>query len=478
MKTILTKNYYQLIKNKFSDDQIKETKKELTVKPHIPYSFGAKIKIDTYEVYNEDEEYLYIPKYFGLKKFGKPDKNTQNKGNKSKMKFKGSLRPMQNDIANEVLGKLKEKEGGLISLPCGYGKTVLSLYLACKLKVKTLVIVHKSFLLNQWVERAEFFTDAKLGILQQNKIDVEGKDIVIGMLQSIAKDKYNTDIFKEFGLVIFDEAHHAPSKYFSKALPIISCKNTIALSATPNRSDKLEKILFWYFGDLLYKLESKESHNVLTKIYKYQLEHKDYREYKLYNGEVNRPKTLTKICKIKKRNKFIISLLKDIILEAGRKVLILSDRVGHLDLLKELIDDKKLTQCDYYIGGRKQKDLDEAAKAPVILATFSMAAEALDIPELNTLMMVTPRSSIEQSVGRILRKKDHVVQPLIIDLADDLKCFANQGIVRRKFYRKKEYTIKVINVKDNEILSEEDITKTVIKKKVNKVNFDEIDFID
>ena len=479
MKTILTKNGYQLIKNKFTKEEIKDIKKQLTVKPYIPYSFGTKIKIETYKVYKEDDDKLHIPKFFGLKNIGKPDKNEEYKGVKSKMKFKGKLRPKQNVIVKDVLKSIKEKDGGLISLPCGYGKTVISLYLACKLKVKTLVIVHKSFLLNQWIERAEQFTNAKLGIIQQKKIDVEGKDIVIGMLQSIAKDKYDPEIFKDFGLVIFDEAHHAPSKYFSRALPIISCKKSIALSATPKRNDRLEKILFWYFGDLLYKLESQTSQNVLTKIYKYDLEHKDYREYKLpFKGDVNRPKTLTKICQIKKRNIFIIDLLKDILIEKGRKILILSDRIEHLDLLKELIDKKKMPTADYYIGGRKQKDLDEAAKAQIILATFSMAAEALDIPELNTLMMVTPRSSIEQSVGRILRKKDHSVQPLIIDLADNLKCFNNQSRTRRKFYRKKQYKTKLLEVKNNIILSEEDITKTVIKPKYIKPNLDDVDFID
>ena len=90
-------------------------------------------------------------------------------------------------------------------------------------------------------------TNASIGIIQQKKVDTD-KDIVIGMLQSISKDKYNSSIFKQFGLVIFDEAHHAPSQYFSKALPIISCKKTLALTATPKRADRLEKVLFWYYG--------------------------------------------------------------------------------------------------------------------------------------------------------------------------------------------------------------------------------------
>ena len=91
-----------------------------------------------------------------------------------------------------------------------------------------------SRLLNQWKEEQNNLLTS-IGIIRQNKIDIDGKDIVIGMLQSISKEKYDEDLFNDFGLVIFDEAHHAPSRYFSRSLPIIASKKTLALSATPNR---------------------------------------------------------------------------------------------------------------------------------------------------------------------------------------------------------------------------------------------------
>ena len=129
-------------------------------------------------------------------------------------------------VSIATLEHLLKYDGGGICVGCGSGKTVMAIYIAHILKVKTLVIVHKSFLLNQWKERFEQFSNARIGIIQQNKVETDDKDVVIGMLQSIAKDKYDFGIFREFGLVIFDEAHHAPSKFFSKALPLISCKKT------------------------------------------------------------------------------------------------------------------------------------------------------------------------------------------------------------------------------------------------------------
>jgi len=332
--------------------------------------------------------------------------------------------------------------------------TILSLYVAAHYQLKTLVIVHKTFLLNQWKERAEEFTNAKVGIIQQDKIDIEGKQIVIGMLQSIAKDKYDQDIFKDFGLVIFDEAHHAPSKYFSQALPIISCKKTLGLSATPKRSDRLEKILYWYFGNIMYKLDNVSNNKVLVNIYHYKLEHEKFREYKLRTGDINRAKTINKLTTIGRRNKFIINIMVEMI-EPKRKIIVLSDRVEHLKLLKDRLNklDNTIT-TSFYIGGMKMAKLKISEEAQVIFATYSMAAEALDIPELNTLFMVTPRREIEQAVGRILRKIDLLVRPIIFDFVDMMPAFINQGRHRKQYYKKQEFEQNIISVDNNEIVEE------------------------
>lgn len=473
------RNGYYVKKTKDNSDEIVKLKNELTVKPYGPPQFMKDEK--PFGVYQETDEYLIIPKYFAKEKLGKELDKIKYKKNKSKLKFTKELREYQNEIVETSLNKLKTGKGGLISLPCGQGKTVISLYLACQLKKKTLVIVHKSFLMNQWRERIEQFTNAKIGEIRQDKIEVEDCDIVIGMLQSISKDKYTEELFKQFGLVIFDEAHHAPSRYFSRALPIISSEYMLALSATPKRADRLEKIIHWYFGPIIYQIKDNRKINVLVKMYNYHTSHKSFKESMMaYGTEVNRPRTITKIVKLKKRNKFIVGLIKELYEEEGRKILILSDRIIHLEMLKELLDKEKLTDNDYYIGKMKQKDLDESSKRKIILGTYSMASEALDIPELNTLFMVTSRRSIEQSVGRILRKPDGLIQPIIVDINDKLDCFDRQGSFRRNYYRKKGYEIMIYDMNDNEIVdSYEDKGKKSFKaKEFKKIDLDDVDFVD
>ena len=127
--------------------------------------------------------------------------------------------------------KITNNGGGIISLPCGDGKTCLSIYLFAQLKVKTLVLVHKAFLMDQWKESITKFTNARIGEIRQSKIEIEDKDIVIAMLQTLSSSKkvFPKDAFDEFGFTITDEAHHIAAPSFSRALPIITSKYMLGL---------------------------------------------------------------------------------------------------------------------------------------------------------------------------------------------------------------------------------------------------------
>ena len=181
---------------------------------------------------------MYLPRFYGEEKFGKAVNNKLSPGTSINLKFSKSLRPKQLPIVEAYLNSVNNIEGGggIISVPCGYGKTVLALYILTQLKVKTLVVVHKEFffLMNQWKERIEdFLPDARVGRIQGKVIKTENKDIVLGMLQSISMSEYDEDVFKDFGFVIYDECHHLGAEVFSKALTKTSFKYLLGLSATP-----------------------------------------------------------------------------------------------------------------------------------------------------------------------------------------------------------------------------------------------------
>jgi superfamily II DNA or RNA helicase len=464
--------------------------------------------------------------------------------------------------------------------------TVIGLNILSRLKKKTLIIVHKEFLLNQWIERIKMFLpDAQIGRIQAKTFDIVGKDIVIAMLQSLSMKKFDDDAFSSFGTSITDECfvgstliktdkglfkiedlynmwinkmelpliysynlgtckielkkmtyawqkqsccliestinnfkiksthnhkfltnkgykeinylnkydnilstcnnnnvynryienkfpiltntesiydievednhnyivadinnngvivsncHHISSEVFSRALPKVTFKYTLGLTATPNRSDGLQKVFEWFLGPIVYKGKKDTKHDVFIKIF--NIEDTTIEYCKLEKGYDDKPVTARMINNVSNyipRTNVIISIIQQVMSESERKMILLSDRRNHLKTFYE-----KLTELGYdvgyYIGGMKQKDLDISETKPIILGTFSMSSEALDIPELNTLFMTTPKSNIEQSVGRILRKK-HNVRPLIIDIKDNFVPFKNQANKRKTFYKKCKY---------------------------------------
>ena len=105
-----------------------------------------------------------------------------------------------------------------------------------------------------------------------------------------------------------------------------------------------------------------------------------------------------------------------------------------------------------YIGGMTEKKLKEAEDAELIFSTYQMSSEGLDIPTLNTIVLSTSRKNIEQSVGRIMRKQDgYDIEPLIIDIVDNLKQFKNQGNIRKRHYKKITNENNIITFKNNNL---------------------------
>ena len=338
--------------------------------------------------------------------------------------------------------------------------TVVALYIACALKSKTLVIVHKDFLVNQWKERIKEFTNASIGTLQGKTVDVENKDIVIGMLQSISQLKYSKEILSQFKFVIYDECHHTSAETFSKALYSIKTTYQLGLSATPTRKDGLTKVYKWFLGEILYQVERQNTETVKVTRYLCKSDSIYYKDCINVIKKPCIPSMINNVVKYEERNEFIIDIIKPLIKE-GRDILILSERRGHLSQMKELLLQKLDIESGLYVGGMKSHDLDLSCEKQVILATYQMASEGFDCKKLNTLIMVTSKSDIVQSVGRILRKKHEKIIPLIIDFGDMFSVFSNQAKKRLKFYEKSKYDINTLNITnfDKKTILEENAPK-------------------
>lgn len=451
-RAYIGKRGYILRKNKFSEDEIKELKKDLHVKPNVMGDYGT--DVEPYDVFLENDNKIYIPKFYGIKKFGNvlQEFNTTPSGSDINLEFNLQLRPEQKVPVEKVMEAYYNHGGGILSLYCGAGKTIMALYFIAQLKKKTMVIVHKEFLMNQWKERIEFaLPGAKVGIIQGNKCDTDC-DIVIAMLQTLSMKQFPRETFDDIGHVIIDECHRIPSKVFSRALFKINCPYMLGLSATPNRKDGLTKVLKWFIGDIIYSLKARKERSIVEV--ERLLCESDLEEYSKevtgYNGNVQIATMINNICGYYKRTFMCMKRVVDELNKhPSRQFLVLSDRKQHLLDMEKCALQMGITSIGYYVGGMKEKDLKKSETCRILLGTFPMANEGLDIKSLNGLVIASPKSDIIQTVGRILRQK-HEINPLIIDIVDQFSVFNNQAKKRFEFFRKNKYQISdlTINIDD------------------------------
>ena len=450
-KCYLGNKGYTVPKKALNNDERRELKNALTVRPYIPKS---PIKPPAFSIYRESPNKFYIPRFYGKNEYGKPSLEKISEGDTIDLKFGGSLRDYQEKIVDVYKSTIADKDngwGGLLEIPCGRGKTVIALNIISQLKKKTLVIVHKNFLLTQWVERIEqFLPGARVGRIQGQVVDIDDKDIVIGMLQSLSMKDYPPEMFSSFGLTIVDETHHIAAEVFVRSLFQVVTKYVLGLSATMQRKDGLTKVFKMFLGDIIYSEKREGDDNVLVKAMTYSTDDVEFNKIKLdYRGNPQYSTMITKLCTFNNRSEFIINIIKDLLKEqTNEQIMILAHNRSLLKYLHDAIDDRDIASVGYYVGGMKEQDLKASESKKIIVATYSMAAEALDIKTLTTLILATPKTDVTQAVGRILRVKHK--QPLVVDIIDKHNVFFRQWKKRESFYKKNNYKI----IKDGEEVTE------------------------
>ena len=488
---MLSINGYSIAKTSLSADQIDKIKKELTMKPQVNFDMGIKNKEDdiTFELYRETENRIYIPRYYGLTNFGVPKICKLTGGADISVDFIGKLRDAQVEPVKNFIEAAQnpQKMGGIISVPCGFGKTIMSLYIACLIKKKTMFVSHKDFLNQQFIDTVkEFAPSAKIGIIKQKKVDTENKDFIIASLQSLAMREYDPKIFEDIGFVIIDEVHHTGAQVFCRAFKKLNTPIILGLSATLNRKDGMRKVFEYYIGGSVYSIKNKEYTDVDINIHKYYVPNIEYSIVKkMWNGKENIAAMINNICSFKPRNEYIISILIDILKkEPKRRILILSERRGQLKSIEDYIIEYDIANKDYgyYVGGMKQDQLNISSEKQIILATFQLASEGFNVPSLNTLILASPISDIQQSIGRILRERpeNRKYVPLCIDIADEFSVFHRKNGARLKFYKNNKYIIsyyqdneKIEIYKEDNETDEVNEDNTKKNKKLMFINDDE-----
>lgn len=400
------------------------------------------------ELWRETETHIGVPRGYFLPR-RKPYHEIELSYSKGSpwpgdIEFKGILRSEQQKGLDQVTTMLSDpyNTGGIVRAKPGWGKTVFSCATISQLKVPTLVLVHKEFLMNQWRERIEqFLPDAKVGLVQKDTCDFEGKHIVMAMVHSLAQKTYPDALYHYFGLLLTDECHRIGAETWSAVPPQFWARWRLGVSATPRRKDGADNVFLQHIGPVIFTSEEQRLKVKVKRVWS---------TFRLVKTPRFNPKLAPRSLILKflvasqQRNSVIANQIVRAV-AAGRKVLVLSERLQHLDeidkhyraLWLQEYPDTPTPSSGYYVGGRSKEELAEDAKATVIFATSQYAAEGLDIPALDTLVLATPMSDVEQAVGRIQRPYEGKKDPIIVDIRDDnVRPFQAAARSRDRLYAK------------------------------------------
>ncbi|MEE8537597.1 MAG: DEAD/DEAH box helicase family protein [Acidobacteriota bacterium] len=351
-------------------------------------------------------------------------------------------------VLGESLELLSEGRSHQVKASTGWGKTWLGCALAARLGQHTLIVVPKTDGMRDWRLDIEKFLGIKpddVGHIQANKCRV-GEHLTLATLQSICKPgRYPEEVYRSFGLVIFDEVDRVGADKFQDACFNLPARLRLGLTAT-DRKDGRNVLVEAHMGRVL--VEHAEV-PMTPQVLRYRTGWRCPRDRKTKRPIPHKGGRDTHVVKILtrsvRRNELITSLVHAARLKE-RHVLVFSHLRDHLATLAELLVETGCPkeEIGFYQGGEAK--LEEAAHKPVTLATYGMAGRGTNYPHWEVCILATPRADVRQAVGRVLRKHPGKKQPAIIDLIDDdSPLYEGYMYARTAYYRSPEVAANPIS---------------------------------
>jgi superfamily II DNA or RNA helicase len=389
---------------------------------------------------------ISLPMAWALKHVPSAARRPRAEFTQTSYKYLATLRKPQIEIKKEALLNLNKRGTIVISAFPGFGKTVTSIALARKTGMRTLVLVNKVILLSQWIDAVEQFTDLKKGRgvvkiappsksqreseSKMEKWRLKSQNASFMVMNALTVGKLPPDFFKDIGCLIVDECHQIMSPCLSEALLYLSPRYTIALSATPYRSDGLDQLLSFYFSKEQLVRELKKKHTV----YEIRTGFKPIAD-QTPQGRLDWNGLLNSQSDNENRNTMIVDAACALSASTSgrpkaRTILILTKRVDHAALLESKLKARGVSADGLY-GTKKTFD----RSATVLVGTSSKIGVGFDHKTLDCLILASDvESYFIQFLGRVFRRED--VEPIILDFVD------TNPVLRKHFRTRKAVYIK------------------------------------
>ena len=363
-------------------------------------------------------------------------------------------RPGQLDAITCITRAFEEGEyGGLLEAPCGAGKTLMAMDVAARLNTPALIMVHKNDLAEQWHRTAfgypkegkpALWPGINAGHVQQDSLKYKNCHFVTAMAQTLyaRMDTLPEDFWDSFGVVIYDEGHRYPAETFEYVLRRVNARKRLGISATWRRSDGLDCVWHWHIGSVIAKPRViRLTGEYVQVLWKTALTDKMFR----HGSYISAANYITAISENTAYNNWLIEQFVQSS-AANRKMLVVTDRVDHcMNLrslyMKRMVDLGKVPDVGLYIGGGKLSkiELEASKKKQLIIGTYPMIAEGTDVPDIDTLLLATPKTDIEQVVGRIQRPHGDKKRLLVVDPVFDTPWNRKMAEKRVKIYEELDF---------------------------------------
>jgi superfamily II DNA or RNA helicase len=347
--------------------------------------------------------------------------NEQNRGKHIDIQFLGELR----DEQKEAFQKLMEHQTGILSASTAFGKTVVALSVIAARKVNTIILVHRKLLADQWEERIHNFLGIPkkdIGYYSGTKKKRNGI-IDVAVMQSIVKKNKVEDWISDYGQIIVDECHHISAVSFERIIRKSSAYYRLGLSATVIRKDGQHPIVLMNLGDVRYS-----NTRLNTELQFVQKVFPRFTNFRLDDEISDIQDIFHNLYLNEERNKLIIKDILEVYKE-GRECLVLSERIEHLDILKDALK-KHISSIFILKGGLGKKQLKTTMEEiqnnsehehKIILATGKYLGEGFDLPSLDTLFLVFPfswKGMLIQYTGRLNRASQGKKEIRVYDYVD------------------------------------------------------------
>lgn len=377
------------------------------------YAFNSQPNIIC--LYEAEGNYLYIPFYYG-KNYPRPSRE---KFTEKNVLFSGELRENQKEVKTEAIKRLNSHGSVIIAAACGFGKTSTAIYIATKIKMKTLILCHRIVLVNQWKEAIKkFCPDASVQVISGTSPKKDEVDFYI--MNAINVPKHSRKFYEDIGFVIVDEMHLIMADKLSQCMRYLTPRYLLGLSATPYRTDGLDILLDMYFG----------KYKIVRKLYRrhivYRLNTEFKPEVKLNRmGKVDWSSVLESQCSNKERNELIIRLIKYF---PDRVFLVLCKRVDQANyLVQRLIEEKE--DVTSLIGSNQE--FEQSSR--ILVGTVQKTGVGFDHARLDSLVLASDvEQYFVQYLGRVFRSQE--TEPIIFDLVDNYPLLLKHFKTRNSVY--------------------------------------------